>query len=288
MNFFMHFLSRGAKRAERPHNLDRGRTSLMRASLFVSASILLLSVGSLPSCFGQCANNCSKQGICNNLGVCECSENFSGADCSQRTCPKGTAFSDVAESSDTAHLDTVCSGRGGCVDGNCICHDGFTGIACERTTCKNDCSHRGQCVSMRHLAETTRSHDSQQYSYNLWDADKIYGCVCDLGYTGFDCSLRECPRGDDPLTTDDTDQEVQLLRCTADDSSGGRLILCFDGKPSASIPVDASVTVLKTALETIPIVEKVDISYSEGTVLCRNDGIHNIVRITFASNFGPL
>jgi hypothetical protein len=38
---------------------------------------------------------------------------------------------------------------------------------------------------MRHLAETTRNHESQQYSYNQWDADKIYGCICDLGYQGW-------------------------------------------------------------------------------------------------------
>lgn len=39
------------------------------------------------------------------------------------------------------------------------------------------------------------------YAYNLWDADKRQACVCDAGYAGYDCSLRECPRGDDPLTT---------------------------------------------------------------------------------------
>jgi hypothetical protein len=36
--------------------------------------------------------------------------------------------------------------------------------------------------------------------YSLWDADKIYGCVCDEGFEGHDCSLKSCPKGDDPLT----------------------------------------------------------------------------------------
>ena len=141
---------------------------------------------------------------------------------------------------------------------------------------------------MAHLVETTRNHESQQYSYNQWDADKLYGCICDLGYTGYDCSLRVCPSGDDPLTTSGTDQEIQLLRCSADNTSGGKLVLYYDGKSSASIPVDASITVVKTALETMQVIDEVDFTYSEGSVLCRNDGVDNIVSVTFTSNFGPL
>ena len=33
-----------------------------------------------------------------------------------------------------------------------------------------------------------------------WDADQIYGCICEMGWTGYDCSLRDCNRGDDPYT----------------------------------------------------------------------------------------
>jgi hypothetical protein len=36
--------------------------------------------------------------------------------------------------------------------------------------------------------------------YDNWDAYKIQGCVCDPGYEGADCSLRQCPRGDNRLT----------------------------------------------------------------------------------------
>ena len=39
------------------------------------------------------------------------------------------------------------------------------------------------------------------YTYtNIWDATKIFGCQCDEHYTGSDCSLQNCPVGDDPLT----------------------------------------------------------------------------------------
>ena len=126
------------------------------------------------------------------------------------------------------------------------------------------------CISRRlSVIETSHSHQSNPI-------------------IGFDCSLRVCPRGDDPLTTAETAQEIQLLRCTATSSSGGKLVLYFDGNPSANVPVDASTAVLKRALEDIPNIESVHVTFSEGTVLCRNDGVDNIVSITFASNFGPL
>jgi hypothetical protein len=39
------------------------------------------------------------------------------------------------------------------------------------------------------------------YSYdNVWDAQSMYGCNCDRGYFGPDCSLKHCPTGDDPFT----------------------------------------------------------------------------------------
>ena len=137
----------------------------------------------------------------------ECASGFTGADCSLRECPTGSAFFDMAEIDDTAHLQTTCSGRGHCdhTTGECSCATGYVGIACERTKCKHDCSRRGKCISMKHLADSTRNHESLQYSYQLWDADKLYGCECDLGYAGYDCSLRVCPFGDDPLTQSETD-----------------------------------------------------------------------------------
>ena len=47
----------------------------------------------------------------------------------------------------------------------------------------------------------TYSGPQDYFVYRLWDADKHRACACDQGYAGFDCSSRECPRGDDPLTS---------------------------------------------------------------------------------------
>ena len=45
----------------------------------------------------------------------------------------------------------------------------------------------------------TSSYSSLGYTYETpWDALKLYGCVCDIGYRGVDCSLLECPSSSDP------------------------------------------------------------------------------------------
>ena len=91
---------------------------------------LLLSLAPFPS-FGR-PNRCSNNGICNGL-VCNCAQGFTGGDCSRRTCPSGSAFSDVATGDDLAHRMAECSGRGACIAGICSCNKGFTGVACERS-----------------------------------------------------------------------------------------------------------------------------------------------------------
>jgi hypothetical protein len=44
---------------------------------------------------------------------------------------------------------------------------------------------------------------------------KYQQCHCDAGYEGDDCSLRQCPRGDDPETECNTDrgEDIQKLTC---------------------------------------------------------------------------
>ncbi len=60
------------------------------------------------------------------------------------------------------------------------------------------------------------------------------------------------------------------------------------GLHCTGIPVDASTTVLKRALESVPMIEAVHITYSAGSVLCRNDSVDNIASVTFTSNFGAV
>lgn len=76
----------------------------------------------------------------------------------------------------------------------CECLENFDGIACERTVCLNDCNMAGICYTARQLAG-----DAGRVYETPWDADKHVGCVCDVGYRGPDCSLKECPSGPDIL-----------------------------------------------------------------------------------------
>lgn len=64
--------------------------------------------------------------------------------------------------------------------------------------------------------------------YTGWDADSMQGCVCDYGYSGYDCSRRTCPYGIDPLSSGTPVLEKLTLVCRA--SSGYFNIQIF-GKP---------------------------------------------------------
>jgi hypothetical protein len=91
-------------------------------------------------------------------------------------------------------------------------------------------------------------HTNQLASYTkVWDYNKIYGCECDEGYEGHDCSLRQCPSGDDPMTSNQM-TEIQLLYCYA---NSGFFTLTLDGQTSVNIPHDADLADLGHALEKV-------------------------------------
>ena len=81
----------------------------------------------------------------------------------------------------------------------CYCSAGFLGLDCSERACPNDCSGHGTCESVKELG--TAQFTATPVSYGLWDQDKSMSCNCDAGYVGADCSERQCPKGDDPLTT---------------------------------------------------------------------------------------
>lgn len=189
---------------------------MVRAVATILASVLLLAVTD-----AACPNMCSGHGSCGANDKCSCytkkDDNsgdalhsyvtgdvasgswafqdaaWTGADCSVRTCPMREAW---VSPSGTPHARAECSNKGSCdrKSGTCKCEDGYTGDACERTVCPNDCSGRGICTTQKHLAEEAGATYSAP-----WDASKEQGCICDIGYRGPDCSLRECPSGADPM-----------------------------------------------------------------------------------------
>lgn len=178
-----------------------------------------------------CPNDCSRRGVCTPYTTCDCFKGYEGNDCSRKSCPTGAAINGIPYGLDLAHKETECSGQGVCDfhTGLCSCYDGFTGHNCARTMCMNDCSGRGRCISIRMAAE---ENDGFQYShtteYNLWDADRIFGCKCDYGYIGTDCSQRICESGVDPRITEVTHETVTLV-CDCRYGCDGRFKLRFMG-----------------------------------------------------------
>lgn len=250
---------------------------------------------------GHCATNVTTIGLDES---CVCDDGFSGPDCSQRICPSGRAWVDFATANDTAHADYVeCSNMGYCdrVTGECICREGLSGSACQRLLCPTvvdelgrvrECRGAGKCLSMREAA-TQLDLDSVSWStnYDEWDADAIYGCACDEGFTGFDCSERECPRGDDPLTPGV--DEVQLIdcRCTGDASwCNGTIALHFRGQRTDPIPYDATPELVEYYLEALSTITDVDLRFHTGgrdAVFC--DGqLGTTVVVTFLAERGDV
>jgi hypothetical protein len=98
--------------------------------------------------------------------------------------------------SNGAHGMLECAGQGLCdrATGQCQCFPGYEGEACTRTVCPNSCSGHGIC-----LAATRLASDASETYTQAWDQNKHFGCKCDIGYRGPDCSLQECPSSYDPL-----------------------------------------------------------------------------------------
>lgn len=156
--------------------------------------------------FSKCANACSGHGTCGANDKCTCYAGFTLNDCSGRACLAKTAWIDKASAANTAHAAVECSNRGVCDHtlGECVCAVGFEGVACEKSKCPNGCSGKGVCMSLydigKYLGPDTTG-DGYGPLYANWEKNNVYGCNCDWTYAGPDCSLRLCPKGDDPETT---------------------------------------------------------------------------------------
>ncbi|KAG7386686.1 hypothetical protein PHYPSEUDO_015366 [Phytophthora pseudosyringae] len=166
-----------------------------------------------------CANSCSGHGRCGSSNQCTCDSDWALApDCSLRKCPTGVAWTDKAKTTNAAHALAECSNRGVCdySRGECTCFNGYTGAACQRLRCPSDCSGHGLCYSSATLALQygpdslpSVGGDGVGPVYSNWEKDSMSSCMCDMSYTGPDCSQLMCAKNDDPLTTG---QEYRTIR----------------------------------------------------------------------------
>jgi len=221
---------------------------------------------------------CNQKGVCADWPTykCTCGEGWTGADCSVRTCPKGKAWFRFPTADDKAHDEIIeCSDMGYCdrEEGTCNCATNFGGGACERLLCPGGdtpCTDHGQCLSIGVMAtEATVNGVKQGYTYGAtpnnaatWDHDKVMGCLCDEGWTGYDCSLKTCPYGDDPVTENEVN-EVQTLTCTGD---SGSFYLTFREHITEEISYASTAAELEAFLEQLDTIWDVTVTItSEAT-----------------------
>lgn len=292
--------------------------------------VALLALG-LEGAEASCPNMCNQRGRCDHFHRCICNDGWGGFDCSVGICPKARAWADEATAVDTAHNQMECSNMGQCTslltpDGptQCLCRVGFEGASCQRMTCPAMCSAHGKCMSMHELAtvrhnydyswDGTEEIDGTVHSYKTdaqgngglgyaaslyaWDYDMVHGCVCDAGYAGYDCTLRTCPRGDDPETKNQKD-EKQLLQCVpAKDALGAALPLSgtftinFRGKTTAPIPFSATAAVVQAAILSLSTVRGLSVEIlkagvaSQAQPICSADALY-VAAISFTKDSGP-
>jgi len=134
---------------------------------------------------------------------------------------------------------------------------------------------------MAHFASLKDAGEGQVFSYTeVWDSDKIFGCNCDEGFFGPDCSLRHCPTGDDPLTGTPIDpaglqrNEVQSFTCRAD---AGYFTLSFRGATTALIYHDDTLAQVKTKLLALPTLAAADVETTGTSGVCASTG--NLVQV---------
>ena len=224
------------------------------------------------TCPGQV--QCSGHGICNKVTrACLCQTGWEGGDCSLRACPRGLSWFDYPTGNNVAHATyALCSNAGTCdyTTGNCMCHQLYAGQACDRMVCGGGmtCNGHGTCKTMNELAQwATKNGDALSITYGAnpnnpatWDGNRMMSCLCDPGYTGYDCSLQTCPAGDDPATYNDH-VEVQLLQCNA---AKGFFKLKFRQEVTRAISVNATAVEVAAALQELPnIAGRVDVWFTQ-------------------------
>lgn len=204
----------------------------------------------------------------------------------------GIAWADYATGVDEAHNPVECSNMGNCdrASGTCVCNPGYEGHACNRLTCPNLCNGHGTCRSMKYHASKKDPGSGAVWAYtDNWDAELVQGCHCDSGYSGFDCSLRDCPVGDDPLTGIVSDEnglqfnEKQSIECKA---TSGYFTVTFKGATTEHIAFDDRSFVVESKLNALPTINRVAVSFTTTATVKACNSLGNTITVEFTQDFG--
>lgn len=252
--------------------------------------------------YAECPNACSAHGKCGAYDMCTCYRNWMSSDCSERICQFGLAHVDIPKGdlnadgavdmekvvvndfiypygttelyaaqadascnvlTNTAHEYRECSAKGICdrSTGTCTCFEGYEGSACQRASCPSNaggvCSGHGTCQTIKEIAAADNGN-----IYRLWDEDSTMGCVCDGGYTGPDCSQRQCKYGVDPLYSDNnatirySNWTFGFYTTTTTVVTGNYSLIFYDAYgedwQTDPIPITANCDTLTDIIESLP------------------------------------
>merc|ERR1711871_1751785 len=184
---------------------------------------------------------CSNAGLCDrSTGVCECFDGWTGAACTRQACPNdcsghGTCQSvdelrtqaptkvvnknsqkvvtcTVAARSKTVKCDANIEGTNSALE-NDLAPGGYIQLKPFPPMRVNAVS--AMTITLDNAISDVVAYGTELYQvhkYGLWDAQKNRACVCDPRWTGDDCSLTKCPRGDDPLTVKSYDEQKNYIK----------------------------------------------------------------------------
>jgi len=173
------------------------------------------------------------------------------------TCPRGVSWTKLDMVDKWKHYNGAngegveCSDKGECnrATGECACYPGYEGSSCQRTVCPNECSGHGTCRAnidftvdfseavyneQKNALQANPDSKESYYDYFLvtyddaWDSGMQYGCLCDVGFRGVDCSEVECPTSYDAMDSETCDKYAAWENAgTADvtDSVQGNIFL---------------------------------------------------------------
>lgn len=173
------------------------------------------------------------------------------------SCPKGPDWFNSSQL-------TECSGIGICKSFHCICPDGFGGDSCQKVLCpidpitKRQCNNRGRCIALDDHAKSNKIYPIFEYDF-YWDSERIFGCECDNGFSGYDCSLHKCSIGLDPIKKDKFKPETQIY-----EKKRSKFRFFSNGKLSDEINYYTSINEISNILESFGYGE-VSVIYSSSS-----------------------
>jgi len=161
------------------------------------------------------------------------------------------------------------------------------------------------------MSEASQLYDNYKWrslaTYkNAWDANRVFGCDCYDGYSGYDCSQTACSLGDDPVYTAvmGLTPEVQTVTCSCPGTCSGYFVVKAFGKHTDPIAFNA---VAETSDETASshatgtgagesLQSKLNsmhsqrivssVVYSSGSSICSDAG--TVATVTFVTGLGNM